>query len=322
MSKMNIRNLILALPLILIAACIAEAPINVPTDGYWENHAVEYDKNYDKVWDATVQACNEMGWEIKYSDKPTGKVQFITSYVIDPLFGSAQRVYQQPGKAVAEESDVTSYLHSVAYWTKLTPKQAPPNPQFVKEKLYVNVDKVGSDKAKVKANFTIIPYFDYKIGPLGQVRSRGELEEALYARIQQILDSEVIPAPPMPPMIAEVYELNDIFFDFDKSFIRADAIPVLEQNARTMKENPEITIVIHGYADIRGTDAYNLRLAQRRADAAKNYLVQMGINPKRIISLSKGETSKFAYGTTESDFQLNRRARFLAVDPEAPVIYP
>ena len=167
----------------------------------------------------------------------------------------------------------------------------------------------------------IIPYFDYKIGPLGAVRSRGELEEALYARITQIIESEII-IPPQPPEIAEIYQLSDIFFDFDKYNIRPDAVPVLEQNAQTLRENPDLTVVINGYADIRGTDAYNLRLGKRRANAAKNYLVKLGIDPRRIIAIAKGETNKFAYGTTEAEFQLNRRARFLPVDPKAPVIYP
>ena len=121
--------------------------------------------------------------------------------------------------------------------------------------------------------------------------------------------------------IIDVYELTDIFFDFDKSYIRQDAVPVLQQNAQTIRENPKLTVVVNGYADIRGTNAYNLRLAKRRAEATRSYLIQLGINPKRIIALTKGETSQFAPGSTESEYQLNRRARFLPVDPKAPVIY-
>jgi len=304
-----------------VISCIAEAPVNVPKEGYWKNHPVEFNKSYDKVWDATMQASEEIGWKIKWADKPSGKIQFENSYVIDPLFGGPQRVYEQPTRRVAEESSVMSYLNRVSYFTKLTPQQAPPNPQFTKEKLSINVDSIDSSNTKVKANYMIIPYFDYKIGPLGAVRSRGELEEALYARITEIIESEVV-IPPQPPEIVEIYELSDIFFDFDKYNIRPDAVPVLEQNAQTLRENPDLTVVINGYADIRGTDAYNLRLAKRRANAAKNYLVKLGIDPKRMIALSKGETNRFAPGTTEAEFQLNRRARFLPVDPQAPVIYP
>ena len=321
MSSNGMKCCLLVLPLLFIISCVAEAPVNVPREGYWKNHPIVFNKSYDKVWDAALRASKEVGWNIKSADKTTGKIQFQNSYVIDPLFGGPQRVYKRPSKQVAEESSVMSYLNKVSYFTKLTPQQAPPHPQYTKEKLSVDVKSLDASKTQVKANYMIIPYFDYKIGPLGAVRSRGELEEALYARITQIIESEVT-IPPPPPEMVEIYELSDIFFDFDKYNIRPDAVPVLEQNAQTLRENPDLTVVINGYADIRGTNAYNLRLAKRRANATKNYMVKLGISPKRMIALAKGETSQFAPGTTEAEYQLNRRARFLPVDPKAPVIYP
>lgn len=317
----NFSLLVLLLPVLLFISCIAEVPVNVPEDGYWENKAVKYNKNYDKVWYAADQAAREIGWKIRYSDKPTGKIDFENSWVIDPLYGKAQRIYQQPTRAQEEKSNVTSYLHKISYWTKLTPSRAPPDPMYTSEKLDIDVNKVNDSATKVKANYSMWPYISNKRGHLGNARSRGVLEEAYYARIQEILDSEII-IPPLPIEIAEIYELSDIFFDFDRSFIRADAIPVLQQNAETMREYPELTVVIHGYADIRGTNEYNLRLGKRRAEATRDFLVQQGINPKRIIALTRGETTRFAPGSTENAFQLNRRSKFLPVDPEAPVIYP
>jgi len=317
----NYLFLVLFLPVILFISCIAEVPVNVPEEGFWQNKAVTYNKSYDKVWDAADQAAREIGWDIRYSDKPTGKIDFENSWVIDPLFGKAQRIYQQPTKAQAEDSNVTSYLHKISYWTKLTPAQSPPDPMYTSEKLDVDVTKVNDYSTKVKADFSMWPYISNQRGHLGNARSRGVLEEAYYARIQEILNSEII-LPPQPIEILNIYELSDIFFDFDKSFIRQDAMPVLEQNAQTMRDNPELTVVIKGFADIRGTSEYNLRLGKRRAEATRDYLVHLGINPKRIIVLTRGETTKFAAGSTESAFQLNRRSRFLPVDPESPVIYP
>ncbi|MER3446168.1 MAG: hypothetical protein C4291_04710 [Candidatus Dadabacteria bacterium] len=125
------------------------------------------------------------------------------------------------------------------------------------------------------------------------------------------------PVPPPPAPTVEEFGLKDIFFDFDKYNIRPDAEPVLQEDAEILKKNPNVTIVIEGYADIRGTSAYNLRLAQRRANATKAYLVKLGIDPSRIQAVSRGETSKFAAGSTEEAFQLNRRAHFIPTKPGA-----
>ncbi|MGH7890066.1 MAG: OmpA family protein, partial [Thermodesulfobacteriota bacterium] len=125
-----------------------------------------------------------------------------------------------------------------------------------------------------------------------------------------------VDVPPPPGTDVDI-ALRDIFFDFDRSNIRPDAEPVLQENAEVLKNNPGMTIVIEGYADIRGSDAYNLGLAQRRADSAKAYLVSLGVDPSRIQITSQGETTKFAAGSTEDAYQLNRRAQFVPVNPGA-----
>ena len=127
---------------------------------------------------------------------------------------------------------------------------------------------------------------------------------------------QVVPPPPPPPPAPE---LKDIFFDFDKYNIRPDAAAVLEEDAQLLRDSPNMTVMIEGYADIRGTPAYNLRLAQRRADSTKAYLVQLGIDPMRIQTSSGGETEKFGAGTTEEAYQLNRRAHFVVMEPMAKV---
>ena len=126
------------------------------------------------------------------------------------------------------------------------------------------------------------------------------------------------PPPPPPPPIP-VTDLKDIFFDFDKSDIRMDAQAVLGENAEILMVDANVTVLIEGYADIRGTPAYNLQLAQRRADATKAFLVGLGIDPSRITTASGGETTQFGAGTTEEAYQLNRRAHFIATSPSAKV---
>jgi peptidoglycan-associated lipoprotein len=127
------------------------------------------------------------------------------------------------------------------------------------------------------------------------------------------------PPPPPPPPPIPTTDLNDIFFDFDRSDIRMDAEAVLGENAEILKVDSNVTVLIEGYADIRGTPAYNLALAQRRADATKAVLVNLGIDPSRITTASGGETSQFGAGTTEEAYQLNRRAHFIATSPTAKV---
>ena len=115
----------------------------------------------------------------------------------------------------------------------------------------------------------------------------------------------------MPFIPTEDVSLSDIFFNFDRSTIRPDAAAVLEQNADILKSNPDINVVIEGFADVRGSSAYNLRLGQRRAESTKAFLVQLGVDPSRIKTTSGGETTQFAAGSTEDAFQLNRRAHFI-----------
>jgi outer membrane protein OmpA-like peptidoglycan-associated protein len=109
------------------------------------------------------------------------------------------------------------------------------------------------------------------------------------------------------------YGLVDIFFDYDQSGVRVDAKPVLDQNASIIKNsgNKFQVVVIEGYCDIRGTEEYNLALGQRRAESAANYLVGLGVPPSKVQPISKGETEQFAAGTTEYDYQQNRRAHFV-----------
>jgi peptidoglycan-associated lipoprotein len=109
------------------------------------------------------------------------------------------------------------------------------------------------------------------------------------------------------------YGLADVFFDFDQSAIRIDAKPVLDQDASIVKNsgNKFQVVVIEGYCDSRGTEEYNLALGQRRAESVANYLVGLGVPPSKVQAISKGETEQFASGTTEYDYQQNRRAHFV-----------
>ncbi|MCF8057472.1 MAG: OmpA family protein [Desulfocapsa sp.] len=104
---------------------------------------------------------------------------------------------------------------------------------------------------------------------------------------------------------------SPIYFEFDQAVISGAMGPILTSNADYMKENPEVVIVIEGNCDERGTNEYNLALAERRAINAKEYMVNLGISPARIRTVSYGEERPLFSGQNESDWSLNRRADFI-----------
>lgn len=108
--------------------------------------------------------------------------------------------------------------------------------------------------------------------------------------------------------------LQPIYFDFDKSFIRDDAKPVMKANAEYLKANPKVKVRIEGNCDERGTIEYNQALGQRRAAAAKKYLTDMGISAKRISLISYGKEKPVCSQSTEDCWQKNRRDDLIAAE--------
>ena len=99
-----------------------------------------------------------------------------------------------------------------------------------------------------------------------------------------------------------------VFFDFDKSDLKPDARATLEKQAAWLKRFPSITVTIEGHCDERGTREYNLALGERRANAAKDFLVALGINPGRLNTVSYGKERPVAFGHDEAAWAQNRRA--------------
>ena len=121
----------------------------------------------------------------------------------------------------------------------------------------------------------------------------------------------VKPQPTPPPAPVFVPALADIFFDFDKSEIRSDAAAQLKNNADWMKANPTKSLVAEAHSDAKGSSKYNIALGQRRAIAAKNYLVELGISPARLKAVSYGKEKPVVPGTSDEVRSQNRRVRFV-----------
>lgn len=124
-------------------------------------------------------------------------------------------------------------------------------------------------------------------------------------------EKEVVPPPPPPPPPPVVNPLGDIFYDFDKSELRTDAVNQLKTNANWMGANSTRNVIVEGHCDERGTNEYNLALGERRANSAKGYMVNLGVAPERLKTVSFGEEKPFATGHDEESWAQNRRAHFV-----------
>ena len=99
-----------------------------------------------------------------------------------------------------------------------------------------------------------------------------------------------------------------VYFDLDSHDVRADARPILDAQANWLRQYNSVRVRIEGNADERGTREYNLALGSRRANSVREYLVQRGVQPSRISTVSYGKERPIAEGSTEEAFQKNRNA--------------
>jgi peptidoglycan-associated lipoprotein len=131
-------------------------------------------------------------------------------------------------------------------------------------------------------------------------------------------------APPPAPLTEEeifarktLDELNaerplgDIFFAFDSSELNETSRAELSKNAGWLKRWTGTRITVEGHCDNRGTPEYNLALGERRANAVRSYLSELGVPTDRILAVSKGEEAPFCREDTESCWSQNRRGHFI-----------
>ena len=103
-------------------------------------------------------------------------------------------------------------------------------------------------------------------------------------------------------------EGDRVFFDYDQYNVDAQDQATLQSQAQWLQRNPAVRVTLEGHADERGTRDYNIALGERRANAAKNYLASLGINPSRINVISYGKERPAELGSTEAAYAKNRRA--------------
>jgi peptidoglycan-associated lipoprotein len=119
--------------------------------------------------------------------------------------------------------------------------------------------------------------------------------------------------PAGPPNVQELFDQNikDAFFDLDRSDLSADARTALTKDAEFLRSYPQVRVSLEGHCDERGSTEYNLGLGQRRAEAAKNFLISLGITADRVETISWGKERPFCQDHNEACWQQNRRAHFV-----------
>ena len=115
----------------------------------------------------------------------------------------------------------------------------------------------------------------------------------------------------IPPSEKSLIDFKDVLFDYDKYDIRTDGRAVLDSIAPWLNKNKETKVLIEGHCDERGTNEYNLALGEKRAAAAKAYLISQGISSARLSTISYGEEKPVCLEQNENCFQRNRRAHFV-----------
>ena len=107
------------------------------------------------------------------------------------------------------------------------------------------------------------------------------------------------------------FENEDIYFEFDSVHLTPEAQAILIKKGKWLRENPAATVIIEGHCDNRGTNEYNLALGEGRAQSAKIFLMDLGIEISRLEIISYGEERPLDSMQTESAWAKNRRAHFV-----------
>jgi peptidoglycan-associated lipoprotein len=125
-------------------------------------------------------------------------------------------------------------------------------------------------------------------------------------------DTGSTPAPPPPPTPVEEPVLPaPVYFGLDSFEINAEGRTILQNTAQILQKQPTWQVTVEGHCDERGTAEYNLSLGERRAVAAKTYLVSLGVSADRLRTVSYGKEFPFDPGHDESAYAKNRRAHFV-----------
>jgi peptidoglycan-associated lipoprotein len=139
-------------------------------------------------------------------------------------------------------------------------------------------------------------------------KEQAEMEEERAMEAEKLAQQE---AERQAMLARQQFESENIYFEFDSSALLTAAQETLKRKAEYLRENPNVTVTIEGHCDERGTDEYNLALGDRRANSAKSFLVDLGISPRRLTTISFGEERPLDPRHNEEAWAKNRRCEFV-----------
>lgn len=137
---------------------------------------------------------------------------------------------------------------------------------------------------------------------------QAELEREKALEAERLAEEE---AKRVAMMALNMFQSEDLYYEFDSAVLAPMSQEVLQRKAEWMNENMDATVIIEGHCDERGTGAYNLALGERRADAAKDFLVNLGVTADRVTTISYGEEKPVDPAKNEEAWAKNRRAHFV-----------
>jgi peptidoglycan-associated lipoprotein len=142
-----------------------------------------------------------------------------------------------------------------------------------------------------------------------QAEAQKAAEQANAQRVQAEAAQRLAQAEEMVQQERAALEAEQtVYFDFDRSSVKADFYAVLDKHAAFLVKNAQQTVVIQGHTDSRGTPEYNIALGERRAQAVETYLLNAGVSASQISVVSFGEEKPAVTGASEYAMAQNRRA--------------
>lgn len=138
----------------------------------------------------------------------------------------------------------------------------------------------------------------------------GKIEDMIVKHIPKEVVKEVVVEKAAKATAAESWVLVGVNFDLNSAKLSGEAYPILYDAAKTLLKNPDMKVEIQGYTDNIGSESYNKKLSQKRADVVKNYLVGKGVAASRLTAVGNGESNPVADNKTADGRAMNRRIEF------------